>query len=165
MYHHVVIEAKHRTSLSIIFDESFGVSASNDTNDNLALEDTFAEITQIKSTTPTSSTSDPLRKTTRNSITKKAVKKTTAVLQSKSPVPDSEDEAEKRRQRVRKCRSKKKEKEAEDLLKKEFFIADNTRMEATIAEHEHELAQLNKIVAAHLKAQPEAAAIFSSLFQ
>ena len=129
----------------------------------MALEDTFAEITQIKSTTPTSPTSDPLRKTTRNSITKKAVKKTTAVLQSKSPVPDSE--AEKRRQRVRKCRSKKKEKEAEDLLKKEFFIADNTRMEATIAEHEHELAQLNKIVAAHLKAQPEAAAIFSSLFQ
>jgi len=161
-----------RTSLSIIFDESFGVSTSNDTNDNLALEDTFAEITEIKSTTPTSPTSDPLRKTTRNAITKplkksieKAVKKTTAVLQSKSPVPDSEDEAEKRRQRVRKCRSKKKEKEAEDLLKKEFFIADNTRMEATIAEHEHELAQLNKIVAAHLKAQPEAAAIFSSLFQ
>ena len=136
----------------------------------MALEDTFAEITQIKSTTPTSPTSDPLRKTTRNAITKpksieKAAKKTTAVLQSKSPVPDSEDEAEKRRQRVRKCRSKKKEKEAEDLLKKEFFIADNTRMEATIAEHEHELAQLNKIVAAHLKAQPEAAAIFSSLFQ
>ena len=136
----------------------------------MALEDTFAEITEIKSTTPTSSTPDPLRKTTRNAITKpsqksieKAAKKTTAVLQSKSPVPDSE--AEKRRQRVRKCRSKKKEKEAEDLLKKEFFIADNTRMEATIAEHEHELAQLNKIVAAHLKAQPEAAAIFSSLFQ
>ena len=138
----------------------------------MALEDTFAEITQIKSTTPTSPTSDPLRKTTRNAITKpfkksieKAAKKTTAVLQSKSSAPELEDEAEKRRQRVRKCRSKKKEKEAEDLLKKEFFIADNTRMEATIAEHEHELAQLNKIVAAHLKAQPEAAAIFSSLFQ
>ena len=167
MYPYVVIEPKHRRSLSVIFDESFGVSASNEDNDNFEEDPIYDEISEIKNTAA-STTNDPLlRKTARNAITKptprslpKAAKKTPIVIESKS-----EDEAEKRRERVRKCRRKKKEKKAEDLLRKEALIADNIRAEANIARLEQQLAQMNQIVAAHQGAQPDVAALLSSFFQ
>ena len=163
---HVIIEPKPRTSLCAVFDEPFGVSASNEDTDNFGKDPIYAEISEIKNTAA-STTNDPLRKTARNAIAKptpwslpKAAKKTPIVIESKS-----EDEAEKRRERVRKCRRKKKEKKAEDLLRKEVLIADNIRAEANIARLNQQLAQMNQIVAAHKGAQPDVAALLSSFFQ
>ena len=155
-----------------MFDESFGVSASNEDTDNFEEDPIYAEISDIKNTAA-STTNDPLlRKTARNAITKptprslpKAAKKNPIVVESKSAVQDCEDEAEKRRERVRKCRRKKKEKKFEDLLRKEVLIADNIRAEANIARLEQQLAQMNQIIAAHKGAQPDVAALLSSFFQ
>ena len=171
MHPPVVIEPNYRRSLSVIFDESFGVSASNEDTDNFEKDPIYAEISEIKNTAA-SATNDPLRKTARNAITKptptslpKAAKKIPIVIESKSTIQDCEDEAEKRRERVRKCRRKKKEKKAEDLLRKEALIADNIRAEANIARLEQQLAQMNQIIAAHQGAQPDVAALLSSFFQ
>jgi len=148
-----------------VFDEPFGVSASNEDTDTFE-DPIFAEISKIK-TTHASNTPDPLRKPARTprSITKTA-KKIPIVSKSKSAVQDSEDEAEKRRERVRKCRRKKKEKKEEDLLKKESLVADNIQREANIARMNQELAQMREIIAAHNRAQPDAvASLLSSLFE
>merc|ERR1712200_171833 len=92
--------------------------------------------------------------------------KTSTVIKSKSAVQDFEDEAEKRRERVRKCRRKKKEKKALDLLKKEALVADNFEREANIARMNQQLAQMNQIIAAHNRAQPDvAASLLSSLLE
>ena len=163
MYPHVVIEPNHRRSLCAVFDESFGVSTSNEDTDNFEKDPIYAEISDIKNTT-----NDPLRKTARNAITKptprslpKTVKKTQIVIESNS----EKTEAEKRRDRVTKCRRKKKEKNAEDLLRKEALVADNIRAEGNIARLEQELAQMSQIIAAHQGAQPDVAALLSSFFQ
>jgi len=168
---HVLLKPKYRTGLSGVFDEPFGVSASNEDTDNFE-DPILAEISEIK-TTHTSNTPDPLRKTARTTIAKptprsitKAAKKTPIVIKSKSAVQDSEDEAEKRRERVRKCRRKKKEKKELDLLKKEALVADNFQREANIARMNQQLAQMSEIIAAHNRAQPDAAAsLLSSLLE
>jgi phage-related minor tail protein len=146
-----------------VFDEPFGVSVSNEPTDNVE-DPIFAEISEIKIT------HDPLRKTTRTTIAKPSPRKITKAsliaIKSKSAVQDSEDEAEKRRERVRKCRRKKKEQKEEDLLKKEALVADNSQREDNIARMNQQLAQLNEIVAAHNRAQPDAAAsLLSSLLE
>jgi hypothetical protein len=154
-----------------VFDEPFGVSASNEDTDTFE-DPIFAEIFKIK-TTHASNTPDPLRKPARTTIAKptprsikKTAKKIPIVSKFKSAVQDSKDEAEKRRERVRKCRRKKKEKKEEDLLKKESLVADNIQREANIARMNQELAQMSEIIAAHNRAQPDAAAsLLSSLFE
>jgi hypothetical protein len=159
-----------RKGLSGVDDEPVGVSVSNEPTDNFE-DPIFAEISEIK-ITHAPNTPDPLRKT-RTTIAKsasgritKAAKKTPIIIKSKSAVHDSEDEAEKRRERVRKCRRKKKEKKEEDLLTKEALVADNILREANIARMNQQLAQLNEIVAAHNRAQPDAAAsLLSSLLE
>jgi len=154
-----------RRGLSGVFDEPFGVSASNEDTDNFE-DPILAEISEIK-TNNTSNTPDPLRKTRRTSIAKPtAAKKTPIAIKSKSAVQDSEDEAEKRRERVRKCRRKKKEKKELDLLKKEALVADNFQREANIARMNQQLAQMTEIIAAHNRAQPDAASsLLSSLLE
>merc|ERR1712130_735408 len=136
--------------LSGVFDEPFGVSASNEDTDNFE-DPILAEISEIK-ITHMSSTPNPLRKTARTTIAKPtsrrittAAKKTPRSIKSKSGVQDSEDEAEKRRERVRRCRIKQKAKKAEDLLKKE----------ASIARMNQQLAQMKEIISAHNRAQPD----------
>jgi len=52
-----------------VFDEPFGVSASNEDTDNFGKDPIYAEISEIKNTAA-STTNDPLRKTTRNAIAK-----------------------------------------------------------------------------------------------
>jgi len=144
-----------RTGLSGVFDEPFGVSASNEDTDNFE-DPILAEISEIK-TTHTSNTPDPLRKTARTTIAKPT---------PRSITKDSEDEAEKRRERVRKCRRKKKEKKELDLLKKEALVADNFQREANIARMNQQLAQMSEIIAAHNRAQPDAASsLLSSLLE
>jgi len=161
-----------RKGLSRVFDEPFGVCASNEDTDNFE-DQIIAEISEIK-TTHAPNTPDPLlRKTARTTIAKpaprsitKTAKKIPIVSKSKSAVQDPEDEAEKRRERVRKCRRKKKEKKEEDLLKKEFLVADNTQREDNIARMNQQLAQMSEILAAHNRAQPDvAASLLSSLLE
>jgi hypothetical protein len=160
-----------RKGLSGVDDEPVGVSVSNEPTDNFE-DPIFAEISEIK-ITHAPNTPNPLRKPTRTTIAKsasgritKAAKKSPIIIKSKSAVHDSEDEAEKRRERVRKCRRKKKEKKEEDLLTKEALVADNSQREANIARMNQQLAQLNEIVAAHNRAQPDAAAsLLSSLLE
>ena len=162
----------HRKGLSGVFDEPFGVTASNEDTDNFE-DQIIAEISEIK-TTHSPNTPDPLlRKTARTTIAKpaprsitKTAKKIPIVSKSKSAVQDPEDEAEKRRERVRKCRRKKKEKKEEDLLKKEFLVADNTQREDNIARMNQQLAQMSEILAVHNRAQPDvAASLLSSLME
>jgi len=160
-----------RKGLSGVFDEPFGVSASNEDTDTFE-DPIFAKISEIKSTHASNTPKHPLR-TARTTIAKpiprsitKTAKKIPIVSKSKSAVQDSKDEAEKRRERVRKCRRKKKEKKEEDLLKKESLVADNIQREANIARMNQELAQMREIIAAHNRAQPDAAAsLLSSLFE
>merc|ERR1712008_166563 len=157
--------------LSGVFDEPFGVSASNEDTDNFD-DPILAEISEIKSS-HASTSPDPLRKTARNTIAKptprsltKAASKTPTVIRSKPAAQDSEDLAEKRRERVRKCRRKQKGKKAEDFLKKEILVADNMLREANIARLDQQLAQISRIIAAHNSAQPDAAAtLLSSLLE
>jgi len=149
-----------RKGLSGVFDEPFGVSASNEDTDNFE-DPILAEISEIK-ITHMSSTPNPLRKTARTTIAKPtsrrittAAKKTPRSIKSKSGVQDSKDEAEKRRERVRRCRIKQKAKKAEDLLKKEALVADNNQREASIARMNQQLAQMKEIISAHNRAQPD----------
>jgi len=147
-----------RKGLCGAFDEPYGVSASNDDTDNNPIHAKKSE----SKITHTSSTPDPLRTTARPTIAKPtstkitiAAKKIQRSIKFKSGIQDSEDEAEKRRERVRKCRRKKKAKKEEDLLKKEALVVDNNRMEANIAMMNQLLAQMNEILAAHNRAQPD----------
>ena len=53
-----------------------------------------------------------------------------------------------------------------DLLKKEALVADNFQREANIARMNQQLAQMSEIIAAHNRAQPDAAAsLLSSLLE
>jgi len=154
-----------RKGLSCVFDEPFGVTASNEDN-NTDTDQIFAEISEIKTTHASNTPKHPLRKTARTTIAKPSAKKIPIISKSKSAAQDSEDEAEKRRERVRKCRRKKKEKKEEDLLKKEFLVADNTEREDNIARMNQQLAQMSEILAAHNRAQPDvAASLLSSLME
>jgi hypothetical protein len=147
-----------------VFDEPFGVCASNEETNNFE-DPIIAKIFKIKTTRASNTPKHPLRKTARTTIAK-TDKKIPIVSKSKSAVQDSEDEAEKRRERVRKCRRKKKEKKEEDLLKKEFLVADNTEREDNIARMNQQLAQMSEILAAHNRAQPDAASsLLSSLLE
>jgi len=180
-----------RRSLCAVFDEPFGVPASNEDTDNFEKDPIYAEISEIKNTTASttndqvrnkfedpiyaelsgikntaaSTTNDPLRKTARNAITKPDPRSLPKAAKETPIVIKSKSEAEKRRDRVTKCRRKKKEKKALDLLRKEALVADNIRAEGNIARLEQELAQMNQIIAAHQDAQPDFAAILSSFFQ
>ena len=148
-----------------MFDEPFGVCASNEDTDT-DKDPIFTEISEIKTTHASNIPKHPIRKTARTTIAKPSTKKIPIISKSKSAAQDSEDEAEKRRERVRKCRRKKKEKKEEDLLKKEFLVADNTEREDNIARMNQQLAQMSEILAAHNRAQPDvAASLLSSLLE
>merc|ERR1712152_95334 len=112
----------------------------------------------------TSSSSDPLRGTARTlrSMGKAAKRKppiTNYVLEEILP---TDSEAEKRRKRVRNCRAKKRAEDADKEARMNDLVSDNTRMEGNIAQLEQELKQFHQIVAAHIGAQPGAAALLSS---
>jgi len=114
----------------------------------------------------TSSSSDLLRGTARTlgSISKAAKRKppiTNYVLEEILP---TDSEAEKRRKRVRNCRAKKRAEDADKEARMNDLVSDNTRMEGNIAQLEQELKQFQQIVAAHIGAQPGAAALLS-IFQ
>jgi len=119
-----------------------------------------------KETTSTSSSSNPLRRTARTlgSISKAAKRKppiTNYVLEEILP---TDSEAEKRRKRVRNCRAKKRAEDVDKEARMNDLVSDNTRMERNIAQLEQELKQFQQIVAAHIGAQPGAAALLS-IFQ
>merc|ERR1712012_1350478 len=119
-----------------------------------------------KETTSTSSSSNPLRRTARTlgSISKAAKRKppiTNYVLEEILP---TDSEAEKRRKRVRNCRAKKRAEDVDKEARMSDLVLDNTRMEGNIAQLEQELKQFQQIVAAHIVAQPSAAALLS-MFQ
>jgi hypothetical protein len=114
----------------------------------------------------TSSSSDPLRGTARTpgSISKAAKRMppiTNYVLEEILP---TDSEAEKRRKRVRNCRAKKRAEDVNKEARMNDLVSDNTRMERNIAQLEQELKQFQQIVAAHIGAQPGAAALLS-IFQ
>jgi len=119
-----------------------------------------------KETTSTSSSSNPLRRTARTaeSIFKASKRKpliTNYVLEEILP---TDSEAEKRRKRVRNCRAKKRAEDVDKEARMNDLVLDNTRMEGNIAQLEQELKQFQQIVAAHIGAQPSAAALLS-IFQ
>merc|ERR1712004_441543 len=119
-----------------------------------------------KETTSTSSSSNPLRRTARTlgSISKATKRKppiTNYVLEEILP---TDSEAEKRRKRVRNCRAKKRAEDADKEARMNQLLTENTRMEGNIAQLEQELKQFQQIVAAHIGAQPGAAALLS-IFQ
>jgi len=76
----------------------------------------------------------------------------------------TDSEAEKRRKRVRNCRAKKRAEDVDKEARMNDLVSDNTRMERNIAQLEQELKQFQQIVAAHIEAQPGAAALLS-IFQ
>jgi len=76
----------------------------------------------------------------------------------------TDSEAEKRRKRVRNCRAKKRAENVNKEARMNELLTDNTRMEGNIAQLEQELKQFHQIVAAHIGAQPSAAALLS-IFQ
>jgi len=76
----------------------------------------------------------------------------------------TDSEAEKRRKRVRNCRAKKRAEDVDKEARMNELLTDNTRMEGNIALLEQELKQFQQIVAAHIGAQPSAAALLS-IFQ
>merc|ERR1712029_141891 len=127
--------------------------------------DTSSYVTS-KETNSISSSSNPLRRTARTlgSISKAAKRKppiTNYVLEEILP---TDSEAEKRRKRVRNCRAKKRAEDADKEARMNQLLLDNTRMEGNIAQLEQELKQFQQIVAAHIVAQPSAAALLS-MFQ
>jgi len=79
-------------------------------------------------------------------------------------IQPTDSEAEKRRKRVRNCRAKKRAEAADKDARMNDLVSDNTRMERNIAQLEQELKQFQQIVAAHIGAQPSAAALLS-IFQ
>merc|ERR1712047_110041 len=117
-------------------------------------------------TTSISSSPDPLRRTARTpgSISKAAKRKppiTNYVLEEILP---TDSEAEKRRKRVRNCRAKKRAEDVDKEARMNELLTDNTQRERNIAQLEQELKQFQQIVAAHIGAQPGAAALLS-MFQ
>merc|ERR1719433_196255 len=75
-----------------------------------------------------------------------------------------ESQAEKRRKRARNCRAKKRAEDVDNQTRMNQLLTDNARMEGNIAQLEQELKQFQQIVAAHIGAQPGAAALLS-IFQ
>jgi len=114
----------------------------------------------------TSSSSDPLRGTARTlrSISKAAKRKQPITNYVVEEILPTDSEAEKRRKRVRNCRAKKRAEDADKEARMNDLVLDNTRMEGNIAQLEQELKQFQQIVAAHIVAQPSAAALLS-MFQ
>jgi len=176
---------QHFPSEFDFYEEPSGVLGSNGVLDK-SLNDLFSEISSLKNNVPseqaedpatnqtqeqsdsssTSSCPDPLRRTARTlgSISKAAKRKppiTNYVLEEILP---TDSEAEKRRKRVRNCRAKKRAEDVDKEARMNELLTDNTRMEGNIAQLEQELKQLQQIVAAHIGAQPGAAALLS-IFQ
>merc|ERR1712012_1097060 len=114
----------------------------------------------------TSSSSNPLRRTARTlrSISKAAKRKPPITNYVVEEILPTDSEAEKRRKRVRNCRAKKRAEDADKEARMNDLVSDNTRMEGNIAQLEQELKQFQQIVAAHIGAQPSAAALLS-IFQ
>merc|ERR1711963_1310063 len=114
----------------------------------------------------TSSTSDPLRRTARTlgSISKAAKRKPAITNYVVEEILPTDSEAEKRRKRVRNCRAKKRSEDVDKQARINDLVSENTRMEGNIAQLEQELKQFQQIVAAHIGAQPGAAALLS-IFQ
>ena len=114
----------------------------------------------------TSSSSDPLRGTARTlrSISKAAKRKQPITNYVVEEILPTDSEAEKRRKRVRNCRAKKRAEDVDKEGRMNELVLDNARMEGNIAQLEQELKQFQQIVAAHIGAQPGAAASLS-IFQ
>jgi len=119
-----------------------------------------------KEISSTSSSLDPLRGTARTlgSISKAAKRKPAITIYVLEEILPTDSEAEKRRKRVRNCRAKKRAEDVDKEARMNDLVSDNTRMEGNIAQLEQELKQFQQIVAAHIGAQPGAAALLS-IFQ
>jgi len=119
-----------------------------------------------KEISSTSSSLDPLRGTARTlgSISKAAKRKPAITNYVVEEILPTDSEAEKRRKRVRNCRAKKRAEDANKEARMNQLLTDNARMEGNIAQLEQELKQFQQIVAAHVGAQPSAAALLS-IFQ
>jgi len=176
---------QHFPSEFDFLEEPSGVLGSNDDLDK-SLDDLFGEISSLKNDVPseqpedratnktqeqsdsssTSSSSDPLRRTTTTagSISKAAKRKPAITNYVLEEILPTDSEAEKRRKRVRNCRAKKRAEDVDKEARMNDLVSDNTRMEGNIAQLEQELKQFQQIVAAHIGAQPSAAALLS-IFQ
>merc|ERR1712107_946410 len=114
-----------------------------------------------KETNSTSNSSDPLRGTARTlgSISKSAKRKPAITNYVVEDILPTDSESEKRRKRVRNCRAKKRAEDVDKQARIKDLVSENTRMEGNIAQLEQELKQFQQIVAAHIGAQPGAAAL------
>merc|ERR1712152_118952 len=159
-------ENQHFPSEFYFLEEPSGVFGSNDDLDK-SLDDLFSEISSLKNNVPSEQAEDIATNQTQeqsDSSSKAAKRKPPITNYVVEEILPTDSEAEKRRKRVRNCRAKKRAEDVDKEARMNDLVSDNTRMEGNIAQLEQELKQFHQIVAAHIGAQPGAAALLS-IFQ